>query len=178
MIFNVIIEFLKGYLTLTENWSCHHANGYVGYSFAYCYNHSKNISRKECEEECTSSSSCIGYQYGVSHITKLDFVELGLGESEFLSYGASKCYLIPNSRKCPKDYYQVDTLQPIGMRDFRKDENRSIAKTTSDIIASHCTLKGRICNIHKTLCNAYYQCNQCYAKKSAEGKNLYSIKFQ
>ena len=169
MIFKLINQFLKGYLTLTENGSCHHAN--EG-SLVFCYNRSKNISRKECEEECTSSSSCVGYQYELPHkrdqgIRESIFEEKPrpreLVDKRYLSHHYSQCYLIPNSWSCPKDYYQVDT-----------DKRVSIAKTTSDIVPMRC--------------RGDNYCYSCYAKdlverkyltndETEEGKNLHSIAF-
>ena len=134
---------------MTENGSCHHANGG---SLAFCYNSSKSISRKECEEECTSTSSCIGYQYGLPLIRDRDFRDIkrdiGEIESTFVGYRSSRCYLIPNSRKCPKDYHHYQM----------NDENPSIAKTTSDIIPMPC--------------RGHTYCYQCYAKSVVESKYL------
>ena len=144
MISKVINQFSEGYSKLTENGSCHHANGG---SLVFCYNSSKNISRHECEEDCTSSSSCVGYQYALPHITKLDFNEDRLdrleairdSESRYLEYRFPRCYLIPNSWNCPTDYYRLKT-----------DKRITIAKTTSDIIPIDC--------------RGHTHCNQCYAK--------------
>jgi len=72
------------YSLITDNGNCQHVSG--GYLYR-CY--ATNVSSQDCENHCTSQTSCVGYYSGYS-----------------------QCHLIPSSRSCPSGFSRAGTSEP------------------------------------------------------------------
>ena len=77
---STILYTLVGYSLITSSGYCSHVNG--GLFPTHCYSDSVP-SQSDCEQFCTSQTSCIGY---------------------FYSSSVQWCFLIPSDSSCPSNF--------------------------------------------------------------------------